>query len=144
MKQKIGFKNNKYYWTVNIICLVLLIAASVYILLHLGGSSGLGLLLIFMWAVWIGITAFELFWPFESNAVKRLTEKDKEKFERYLRNLLSSMKLVWTLLFSSIPYYIVNSVKYPEWSLLLFFVLGGAAMAIWGTKAALLLDMRNK
>lgn len=120
-------KKNKYNIFAEIVCLSLLIGVLIYLLLNwnsipdmipghynamgeidrMGSKVELLALFIIGWLMYLGMTIIENF-PQVWNTGVTVTEENKERVYRVLKNMLSTMKLIIVAVFM---YLIINSSK---------------------------------
>jgi uncharacterized membrane protein len=120
-------KKNKYNIFAEIVCLSLLIGVLIYLLLNwnsipdmipghynamgeidrMGSKVELLVLFIIGWLMYLGMTMIEKF-PQVWNTGVTVTEENKERVYRVLKNMLSTMKLIIVAVFM---YLIINSSK---------------------------------
>ncbi|WP_066714598.1 DUF1648 domain-containing protein [Clostridium sp. Marseille-P299] len=118
-------KKNKYEILVEIICLILLIGVLIYLFLNwnsipdkipghynatgeidrIGSKKELLVLPIVSWLMYLGMTVLEKF-PQVWNTGVTVTEENKERVYRVLKNMLSTMKLIMVAVF---VYLTINS-----------------------------------
>jgi uncharacterized membrane protein len=120
-------KKNKYNIFAEIVCLSLLIGVLIYLLQNwnsipdmipghynamgeidrMGSKLDLLVLFIIGWLMYLGMTMIEKF-PQVWNTGVTVTEENKERVYRVLKNMLSTMKLIIVAVFM---YLIINSSK---------------------------------
>jgi uncharacterized membrane protein len=120
-------KKNKYNIFAEIVCLSLLIGVLIYLLLNwnsipdsipghynamgeidrMGSKVELLVLFIIGWLMYLGMTMVENF-PQVWNTGVTVTEENKERVYRVIKNMLSTMKLIIVAVFM---YLIINSSK---------------------------------
>jgi uncharacterized membrane protein len=138
MKSKIS----KYDIIVEVLCLLLLCGMCLYLFINWGnlpdqipghynasgevdrwGSKGEALILpIIGWILYIGMTAAESF-PQIWNTGVRVTEENKERVYRILKNMVGTVKLLMVCSFTFISINEVSSRALPVWFLPVFLIL---------------------
>lgn len=124
---KLKLKKNKYEIWEEIVCIILLIGVLIYLLLNwnsipdkipghnnamgeidrMGSKKELLVLPIISWLMYLGITVLEKF-PQVWNTGVTVTEENKERVYRVLKNMLSTMKLIMVAV---LVYLTINSSK---------------------------------
>jgi len=141
---EMGLRNGTYSFSVNMICLLLLVGNMVYLIaawdslpeqipMHFDGAGninqygGRGWVLfmpIMNWIFFLGFTAIEYFPQIWNTGVK-ITEENKERVHRIIKNMLVTVKLAMTVTFVFISVYQLLSKNLPGWfmpaSLFAFF-----------------------
>lgn len=139
---KLKLKKNKYDIVVNTVCVILLLGILVYLILNwnsipdkipghynamgeidrMGSKNELLVLLMISWLMYIGMTVLEKF-PQAWNTGVTVTEENKERVYKVLKNMISTMKLIMVTNFA---YLTINSslaMSLSVWFLPVFLTL---------------------
>ena len=142
MLLKLKLKKNKYDILVEIVCLILLISVLIYLYFNwsnipnkipghynamgvidrMGSKNELLVLPMISWLMYIGMTVLEKF-PQAWNTGVTVTEENKERVYKVLKNMISTMKLIMVANFA---YLTINSslaMPLSVWFLPVFLTL---------------------
>lgn len=126
----------------NILCLVILIGILIYLIIHWnsipdkipGHYNGMGeidrmgskgeilVLPIISWLMYLGMTVIERF-PQVWNTGVRVTEENRERVYRTIKNMLSTMKLIIVAVFSYLTINSAQVLPLSPWFLPVFLIL---------------------
>ncbi|BCN31070.1 DUF1648 domain-containing protein [Anaeromicropila herbilytica] len=135
-------KRNKYNIFVEIVCLILLIGITIYLIMNwnsfpdkipghyntmgqidrMGNKIELLLLPVMAWLIYIGITITERF-PQAWNTGVTVTEENKERVYPVLKNMISTTKLIVVAVFVFITVNSTEANSLPVWFLPTFVLL---------------------
>ena len=135
-------KKNKYDIGVEIVCLILLIAVSIYLYINwnsipdqipghynamgevdrMGSKNELLVLPVMSWLLYLGMTVLEQF-PQVWNTGVTVTEENKERVYRVLKNMLSTVKLIVVAVFVYITINSSRALSLSVWFLPVFMTL---------------------
>jgi len=135
-------KNSKYDITVNLVCIILLVGTMLYlgvnwnsisdkIPVHFnaigvadrwGNKGELLVLQIISWIMYLGMTAIEHY-PQIWNTGVIVTEENKERVYRILKNMLGTLKLTVVVVFMFLTINSALAQELPTWFLPIFLVL---------------------
>lgn len=135
-------KKNKYNIFVEIVCLILLIGVSIYLFViwnsipnkipghynamgeidRMGNKGELLILPIVGWLMYIGLTVLEKFPQIWSTGVT-VTEENKERVYRILKNMLSTIKLIMVAVFVYLTINSARVISLSVWFLPVFLIL---------------------
>lgn len=133
---------SKYSVAVNLVCLILLLGISIYLGVtwgslpdkipghynaagavdRWGSKEELLISPVIGWIVFLGITAVGFF-PQAWNPGVKITEENREKIYRIIRNLLNTMKLIITVHFSFLTVNSALAKALPVWSFPVYVIL---------------------
>ena len=135
-------KRSKYDILLEIVCLILLIGVLIYLFLNwnsipekipghynamgkidrMGSKKELLVLPIISWLMYLGMTALERF-PQIWNTGVTVTEENKERVYRVLKNMLSTMKLIVVAVFVYLTINSSQAISLSVWFLPVFITL---------------------
>ena len=135
-------KRSKYDMMVQGICMILLFGMSVYLILNWSGlparvpahynaagqidrwasKSELWFLPIVGWILYIGITVIERF-PRVWNTGVTVTEENRDRVYRTLKNLIETIKLIIISVFTLLNINSILATELPIWFLSVFLIL---------------------
>ncbi len=139
---KLKLKRSKYDILLEIVCLILLIGVLIYLFLNwnsipekipghynamgkidrMGSKKELLVLPIISWLMYLGMTALERF-PQIWNTGVTVTEENKERVYRVLKNMLSTMKLIVVAVFVYLTINSSQAISLSVWFLPVFITL---------------------
>ncbi|HMM05582.1 MAG TPA: DUF1648 domain-containing protein [Clostridiales bacterium] len=146
-------KRSTYDVAVNLICLVLLLGTVVYFVANWGefpdrvpghynamgevdrwGNKGeLLITLIIAWIMYLGMTAIERF-PQVWNTGVRVTEENKKRVYRILKNMIVTLKLTVVAIFVFLAVNSASASQLPLWFLPAFLILIFGSIIFFGIK----------
>jgi uncharacterized membrane protein len=135
-------KKNKYNIFVEIVCLILLIGVLIFLFLNwnsipdripghynamgeidrIGSKKELLVLPILGWLMYLGMTVIEKF-PQLWNTGVTVTEENKERIFRVLKNMISTIKLIVVAVFVYIAINSSQAISLSMWFLPVFLIL---------------------
>ena len=135
-------KRNRYDVFADILCLVLLIGILIYLFVNwssipdkipghynsageidrMGNKGELLILPIISWLMFLGMTVVERF-PQAWNTGVRVTEDNKERVYRTIKNMLSTMKIIIVAIFSYLTINSAQGLSLSAWFLPVFLLL---------------------
>lgn len=139
---KLKIRNSKYDIMVEIVCLILLIGVLIYLFLNwnsipekipghynamgevdrMGSKKELLVLPIISWLMYLGMTVLERF-PQIWNTGVTVTEENKERVYRVLKNMLSTIKLIVVAVFVYLTINSSQAISLSIWFLPVFITL---------------------
>ena len=135
-------KRNRYDLFTNILCLILLIGILIYLFIHwnsipdkipghynamgeidrMGSKGEILILPIISWIMYLGMTVLEKF-PQVWNTGVKVTEENKERVYRTLKNMISTMKVIVIAVFSYLTINSAQALSLSVWFLPVFLIL---------------------
>lgn len=135
-------KKNVYDILVEILCLILLVGIWIYLWIswgdipdqipghynamgevdRVGSKTELFVIPIISWIMYLGMTVIEKF-PQVWNTGVKVTEENKERVYRVLKNMLSTVKLLTVAVFVYLTIMSAQAIALPVWFLPVFLTL---------------------
>lgn len=126
-------KKNMYDIGIEILCLILLIGVSIYLILNWNGIPETIFLFIISWLIYIGMTVAEQF-PLIWNTGVTVTEENKERVYRVLKYLLSTTKFIGIAFWVYLTIDSLLAISISVWLIPVFLILLFGSLMYFITK----------